>query len=479
MAEGQDHNLGAAGKNPPVRLFISYSHQDEEYRKSLVENLALLRRQGIIEDWHDRMIEAGDDWSNEISSALANSRIVILLISSSFINSDYCFGNEMEQALKMHEQNQAKVIPILIRQCDWKSAPFGSLQALPRDARPVKSWPDQDEAWTDVVNGLRRVIARLSGIPEVATPPKTSVGSTRDEFQENFTSEILQRLNSGQDLKNSVEKFEQNSLNQGDPKMMQNQFDRHIHKIDFVKLGQLLARGEMDIQNGHYFVKCCLFVDYEKMGAEFGVKKIEEKLDSLGCGIRKIEIATVGGDINSDIILKRLIDEFGLEVSPSDVHVDNITDQICRTFHQGRQLLINIHDCHKLNTEDWSWIQKEFWTPLLKKIDQLTVEERESISVLVLLLTEMSIEHVRFDEWCEYSPDDEKSHTIITRVPLSNWTQDDIRRWINNCFPSFSSKFEKQKLTEKIEEIYEETVGMPELVCKRLKKMIVGSDYAN
>ena len=199
MAEGQDHNLGAAGKNPPVRLFISYSHQDEEYRKSLVENLALLRHQGIIEDWHDRMIEGGDDWGKEISSALTNSRIVILLISSSFINSDYCFGSEMVQALKMHEQNQAKVIPILIRQCDWKSAPFGSLQALPRDARPVKSWPDQDEAWTDVVNGLRRVIARLSGIAKVDSPiisaDEQDAAPLRESVRSsNFDFENRQRL---------------------------------------------------------------------------------------------------------------------------------------------------------------------------------------------------------------------------------------------------------------------------------------------
>ncbi|MFZ4377432.1 MAG: hypothetical protein ACOYN9_13825, partial [Saprospiraceae bacterium] len=253
------------------------------------------------------------------------------------------------------------------------------------------------------------------------------------------------------------------------------------HGIDFAELEEFLERGVGHIRKGYYFVRCCLFVDSDRMGAKWGVKKIEEKLDSLGCGIRKIEIASVDGtDINSDIILKRLIHEFGLEVSPSNVHIDNITDQICRTFHQGRQLLIKIHDCHQLNTEDWSWIHKKFWTALLKKIDQLTVEEREGISVLVLLLTKMPIKRVRVDEWCEYSPNDEKSHEIITRMPLSNWTQDDIRRWINNCFPSFSSQFEKQKFTEKIEELYTETVeGMPELVYQRLKKLIGGPDYAD
>lgn len=304
------------------------------------------------------------------------------------------------------------------------------------------------------------------------------VGEIATEIKMN---EVVQKVKSGQDPHRDVEELHQEDVNQGDRKKRLDQFDRHIHKIDFAELEEFLERGVGHIRKGYYFVRCCLFVDSDRMGAKWGVKKIEEKLDSLGCGIRKIEIASVDGtDINSDIILKRLIHEFGLEVSPSNVHIDNITDQICRTFHQGRQLLIKIHDCHQLNTEDWSWIHKKFWTALLKKIDQLTVEEREGISVLVLLLTKMPIKRVRVDEWCEYSPNDEKSHEIITRMPLSNWTQDDIRRWINNCFPSFSSQFEKQKFTEKIEELYTETVeGMPELVYQRLRKMIGGPDYAD
>jgi hypothetical protein len=192
MSNGQDNKLAAAGQSPPVRLFISYSHVDEAYRESLCKSLSLLRRQGIIEDWHDRRIEPGADWSQEISSALANSRIVILLISMDFINSDYCFGNEMTEALKMHEQNRAKVIPILVRRCDWETAPFGKFQALPSGARPVKSWPDQDEAWTDVVNGLRRVIGRLSGLPEVASPQVISHDerATAPLRQQNRSTEI-------------------------------------------------------------------------------------------------------------------------------------------------------------------------------------------------------------------------------------------------------------------------------------------------
>ena len=60
-----------------------------------------------------------------------------------------------------HHANQARVIPIILRATDYKGAPFEELQALPKDARPVTGWKDRDEAWTDVVRGLRLVIESL------------------------------------------------------------------------------------------------------------------------------------------------------------------------------------------------------------------------------------------------------------------------------------------------------------------------------
>jgi len=45
--------------------------------------------------------------------------------------------------------------------CDWKGAPFGKLQGFPKDVKPVTSWPNRDEAWTDVAAGIRKVAEQL------------------------------------------------------------------------------------------------------------------------------------------------------------------------------------------------------------------------------------------------------------------------------------------------------------------------------
>ncbi|MGE0820885.1 MAG: hypothetical protein AB7G75_00470 [Candidatus Binatia bacterium] len=71
----------------------------------------------------------------------------------------------MKRALERNETRQARVIPILIRAVDWSGAPFSKLQILPKDARPVTSWPNRDEAWTDVAKGIRKAIEDLRTNP--------------------------------------------------------------------------------------------------------------------------------------------------------------------------------------------------------------------------------------------------------------------------------------------------------------------------
>ncbi|WP_437803258.1 pentapeptide repeat-containing protein [Sorangium sp. So ce693] len=144
-----------------VRLFFSYSHEDEGLRNDLEKHLALLERDGLVRGWHDRRIAAGDDWAGQIDRHLEDADVILLLVSADFLASDYCFDREMKRALERHDAGQARVIPVLLRQTDWHGAPFARLQALPADGKPVTSWQNQDEAWTEVAKGIRRAVEAL------------------------------------------------------------------------------------------------------------------------------------------------------------------------------------------------------------------------------------------------------------------------------------------------------------------------------
>src|SRR5215813_14909268 len=148
----------------PTTIFYSYSHRDEAFKEQLEIRLALLRRKGLIKTWHDRRIIPGQEWETAIENHLDEADIILLLVSADFIASDYCFGKEVVRAMERHERNEAKVIPIVVRAVDWSDAPFGRLQALPKDAHPVTSWNNQDEAWLDVEKGIKKAIEELQDI---------------------------------------------------------------------------------------------------------------------------------------------------------------------------------------------------------------------------------------------------------------------------------------------------------------------------
>jgi internalin A len=151
---------GAALKEA-MRVVFSYAHKDEELRDQLETHLKLLQRQGVISTWHDRKIKPGDEWKGVIDESFQHADLILLLISADFVASDYSYEIEMKTALERHERSEAKVVPIILRACQWQGALFGKLQALPKDGKPVTSWLNRDEAWTDVAEGIKKTVEEI------------------------------------------------------------------------------------------------------------------------------------------------------------------------------------------------------------------------------------------------------------------------------------------------------------------------------
>ncbi len=153
--------LGSLPGTKGLTVFISYSHADESLKNDLVKHSEPLRRLGLIDAWHDRKPKPGDEWDKVISSNLKKAQIILILVSIDFINSKYCYDVELEEALDRHTNEEAKVIPIVLRICLWQHTPFAKLQSLPRDGRAVALWPDRDEAFVNVAEGVRQAASDL------------------------------------------------------------------------------------------------------------------------------------------------------------------------------------------------------------------------------------------------------------------------------------------------------------------------------
>lgn len=148
-------------KEQPINIFISHSHADAEFAESLEKHLSILKRQNIIDVWHDRSIDCAEEWQQKLDAHLNSSQIILLLISPDFLASDYCYEIELRHALERNDSGKAIVIPIILRPCAWENSPIAKLQVLPRDAIPITQSSNLDESFLQITKDLMPIIQRI------------------------------------------------------------------------------------------------------------------------------------------------------------------------------------------------------------------------------------------------------------------------------------------------------------------------------
>lgn len=143
-----------------VNIFIAYAREDDALRARLEKHLATLKRRDYINTWYDGKIEAGSEWKEEIDVALNNADIILLLISADFIASDYCYEIEMARAIERHEKGAAIVIPVLLHACDWEDTPFGRIQALPKNGKPItdRFWENPEKSLSLIAKAIKELV---------------------------------------------------------------------------------------------------------------------------------------------------------------------------------------------------------------------------------------------------------------------------------------------------------------------------------
>jgi CheY-like chemotaxis protein len=153
-----------------ISVFYSYAQDDERLQKRLEQHLSALQQQGTIVTWHKRNIHAGSEWQKEVDKHLNTAQIILLLISASFLASQYCYSVEMQRALERQKCGDAHVIPIILRPVDWRESPFGKLQVLPHGEKPVtgRSWKNLDEAFASIAHDIRGIVVHLQAYAETA-----------------------------------------------------------------------------------------------------------------------------------------------------------------------------------------------------------------------------------------------------------------------------------------------------------------------
>ena len=151
-----------------IGVFISYSHEDAEYKEMLIQHLSPLKRSGKIAAWSDEELLPGSKLDEKIKEQLRQNDIIILMVSSSFIDSDYCYETEMREAIAKAKAGECKIVPVIVRPCMWSETPFKDFLALPHDGKAISQYENKDEAYTEIVQGVKRLIEEMEQVRSTA-----------------------------------------------------------------------------------------------------------------------------------------------------------------------------------------------------------------------------------------------------------------------------------------------------------------------
>lgn len=139
------------------QVFVSYSHDDSEWLKRLQVHLTPLVRSGAINLWDDTQISPGDKWRDEINNALARAKVALLLVSPSFLSSDFIDQKELPKLLAAEETEGLKVIWVPISFSLYDETAIGQYQAAHSPGEPLDSLsvPEQNRVLVKIAKVIR------------------------------------------------------------------------------------------------------------------------------------------------------------------------------------------------------------------------------------------------------------------------------------------------------------------------------------
>ena len=178
-----------SAEKTPVQIFVAYSQKDRVFLDGLRAHIKPLERNGQVKIWYDGEIQPGEAWDDAIKSRLKSADIVLALLSSNALASDYFYDEEITHALERHNTQSIRVVPILLSPCLWQQTPLAGLQGLPTGMKPVSAWKTFDDAWHNVMLGLMAIIGEMKGA-SVAEAAPTAKASTADSDVWEITTEM-------------------------------------------------------------------------------------------------------------------------------------------------------------------------------------------------------------------------------------------------------------------------------------------------
>lgn len=393
-----------------TQVFFSYAPQDEDLRHQLAKHLSILQRRGIIDTWYDRDIEAGSDRQAEIDQQLNQADIILLLVSSDFLASDYCYDVEVKRAMERHAAAEARVIPVILRPVDWQDAPFGELQALPHGGQPISKWNDADEALLEVVKGIRQTLSEIA------------------EAQKAFKANLYRAL-----------------LKLG----YQQQAALFLRAIDTEAVAAFLIHGLPEY--GQQWLLNRLVVEYLPLHTVSKVVRID-----LSCAARRNDVDACQRELGKRLNLR------GKALTPAAL------SQGVYNWWLTQDVIFVLHHVDFVPEPSVRKLIEEFWLPLTQRVRSAMAGESDRKLLMFLVDYEGIAEQWQLP-WVEkLDASWDPGQQPIKAPKLQEFTNQELMNWIVSQFRDLPPVL-TQGIDEKVEEILAKSEqGIPELVLQEI-----------
>jgi len=139
-------------KTIPPDVFISYSHKNKKFCDELLKHLKPFVRSESIFVWSDAQIIPGDKWFDEIKHALSVVTVVVFLVTSDFLASDFIHHHELGPTLRKAKKGKVRVLPVLVGTCSHERTLLRNYQAANSPDKPLTEMrpAERDRVWKKI-----------------------------------------------------------------------------------------------------------------------------------------------------------------------------------------------------------------------------------------------------------------------------------------------------------------------------------------
>ncbi|AYL97650.1 TIR domain-containing protein [Mucilaginibacter celer] len=139
-------------------IFISYSHYDKSYKTTLEHYLKILPLNFNL--LSDDLLTGADEWKGKLDTMRESADIFLLLVSPDYLSSE-TVRNELAHIYSIKTENR-KILPVILKPCNWKGYEFSSYQVVPKFGEPVSTFMDFEAAYKEIVTTVSSFLSPLN-----------------------------------------------------------------------------------------------------------------------------------------------------------------------------------------------------------------------------------------------------------------------------------------------------------------------------